>query len=788
MASKISALTSAVPTFDDTLVVVDDIGGTPLSKRIDLTAVQTLFRQDFDTRTAAIAATIDTTTNFIRTAGYAASGDGGAALYDKVASEPPHDAKAQSADGAWWELVPEGGVVRAKQLGAVEGADITTSLQSTIDFALYGGTSGAPKAGIVIVDIHAGTLSNTIHPSYGRFNGTVHFAQLTVRGLGKAFSVSLGDPGTLLTSTVTDKPGWAITGGRNMLLEDLTLWGVARAGIDAISVSGTTPTVEANWNTKLTDVSVTVDRVFAPHAGIVVDAYTGTAPSPAYPDVTPPTWVDSSPVQYGKSASGWTTIRRVQLEGWEVAIVNSPADFTGNGDFTQIDYVSIRNCKYGISDGQSQSRNMRMLSPSFTKVFTLLTNNKHGKKVGRFAGEIIDLDGAGYIGQIFDFTQIVSVLGIAFRGLYCESLHRIGDFSGTNVAEGQMLFDQCSFDFRHAGKGVSPAQVMSGGLGEVVFRGGNMTLYNDCIAFKVSQLRIEGTRMLPTATSTKAYMQIFHNATQGGIVVLAASKKNYHIAARFQPYDLNAGTLRTQAHTVGDTFSLTSRDGLLPVWAPPCQRGSSQGDLVRAEGLVQNPRVTATDSAGADWTSESRTNRTIAFTTTGVSAVQDFNLQGYMPGDFIIDLATSSVMVIRSTATGTGVTAAELVTNWVDDGGSSFSTFETLSLTAGDKTMVQARCFTPPRRITGLTDTTAVTIVNIPTMTGATPTDYGLVIDDWLFEDAMEEDTYSTAGRAEVNGITTGSNLITLTGAASQIGTFTFDLWVKKAPTNDASR
>ena len=119
----------------------------------------------------------------------------------------------------------------------------------------------------------------------------------------------------------------------------------------------------------------------------------------------------------------------------------------------------------------------------------------------------------------------------------------------------------------------------------------------------------------------------------------------------------------------------------------------------------------------------SRTNRTIAFTTSAVTAVQDFNLLGYMPGDFIIDLATGSIMVIRSTATGTGVTAAELVTNWVDDGGSSFSTFESLVLATGVKHMVQSRCFTPPRRITGDVTTANDNIAAIPTMTGSTPTD-----------------------------------------------------------------
>lgn len=41
---------------------------------------------------------------FIRTRGYWTAGDGGGALYKRVAEEPAHAGKFQSADGAWWEL------------------------------------------------------------------------------------------------------------------------------------------------------------------------------------------------------------------------------------------------------------------------------------------------------------------------------------------------------------------------------------------------------------------------------------------------------------------------------------------------------------------------------------------------------------------------------------------------------------------------------------------------------------------------------------------------------------
>lgn len=57
-------------------------------------------------------------TTVILTAGYATPSDGGAARYKRVGAEPSHEWKVQSADGAWWELVPDAMGVNVKQLGA----------------------------------------------------------------------------------------------------------------------------------------------------------------------------------------------------------------------------------------------------------------------------------------------------------------------------------------------------------------------------------------------------------------------------------------------------------------------------------------------------------------------------------------------------------------------------------------------------------------------------------------------------------------------------------------------
>jgi hypothetical protein len=61
----------------------------------------------FDSKVSVEASIIHDGIDFIHTAGFYAAGDGGSALYVRVSSEPSHNGKIQSADGAWWKLSTE---------------------------------------------------------------------------------------------------------------------------------------------------------------------------------------------------------------------------------------------------------------------------------------------------------------------------------------------------------------------------------------------------------------------------------------------------------------------------------------------------------------------------------------------------------------------------------------------------------------------------------------------------------------------------------------------------------
>lgn len=86
---------------------------------------------EYESRAKVEIAKVPPTTSFLRTAGYYAPGDGGAALYKRVLAEPLHSGKVKSSDGSWWEYIVEGDIVAAQfgvGIGSLDHADATTGL------------------------------------------------------------------------------------------------------------------------------------------------------------------------------------------------------------------------------------------------------------------------------------------------------------------------------------------------------------------------------------------------------------------------------------------------------------------------------------------------------------------------------------------------------------------------------------------------------------------------------------------------------------------------------------
>lgn len=90
-----------------------------------------------ESRAAGLTTNIPASVNAVTTCGYATKGDGGGGLYKRVAVQPTHIAKFQSADGAWWEYVKVDDIVNILALGAdpTGAVDCSTISNQAADFA-----------------------------------------------------------------------------------------------------------------------------------------------------------------------------------------------------------------------------------------------------------------------------------------------------------------------------------------------------------------------------------------------------------------------------------------------------------------------------------------------------------------------------------------------------------------------------------------------------------------------------------------------------------------------------
>lgn len=149
----------------------------------------------YQTRALAAAATIEAGVNYIQVLGYSAAGDGGRAIYRKVASDPGTPGAAfQSADGQWWGLVP-GTHVNAKVFGAAFNgvADDTTALQNLFNYVAARRLVGILPQGVALI----GTI---FLPSYLDLRGTGAGTILKVKNAHDATALLNSNYSTSLAS------------------------------------------------------------------------------------------------------------------------------------------------------------------------------------------------------------------------------------------------------------------------------------------------------------------------------------------------------------------------------------------------------------------------------------------------------------------------------------------------------------------------------------------------------------------------------------------------------------
>jgi hypothetical protein len=384
---------------------------------------------DIDVITLADSAELKAYTGIAR--GVVLRQQGREGLFTRTTTSRAHDGYMvfEDAAGRKWVRITEDDVLNVKWFGAIGNgvADDYYAIQRAIDYTIYEDTT------IKKVFIPSGNylVSRTIHMGYGSA-----YSSISLVGDGTpTFRGEQQYNGATITVNFSNAPALNIQGARNSAVDNITF-----IGLNEITgyLTDTSASNISNWI--YSGLDTIGDNRYTPYAAITVDAYAGSAPTPAYPNVLFPTYTGIS-TQYSKLSSSQVKIRNVHIYKFTAGIVVKP-NADNNGDFVQIEKAIIERVAYGISIGNSQARNTR-ISDSYIDAHTCITNSKHGAQIGRIS-VIENVHFGGY--QWLDLGAPAYLEGLEINDCYGESFQWIGSIGvGTVGAFPAITFNGCKF-------------------------------------------------------------------------------------------------------------------------------------------------------------------------------------------------------------------------------------------------------------------------------------------------------------------------------------------------------
>jgi len=376
------------------------------------------------------------------------------------------------------------GFTNVKAHGAIgDGvADDRAAIQSAIDYAAY----------------NAGSPSKMIYMPHGRYkiNGTLHL------GYGDA---SFGNNGFTSLILFSFKSGYdsSFSGAKIIVNFDnapaINIQGGLRSQVVGILLEGKNKVLEAyqypymkieSWYTRYTDNAGAdgrmtsapniVDGIKRGHFGITIDAYSAVVADALEP------WPVAPPYGYGKVKSSGIKVLDCTLKFFVAAIVDHPSDGDAgsgdsNGDFIEVKGCNIKQNKYGVSIGNTQSRQVNIIDNQLDINWKSITNRAHGRRHGR-VNYVAMNHFSGY--QALDIGDL-SVNGpLVIDSNYAETLLKIGYFQGGGS-------NATSAQFRGNTWALS---AMDGALDVIdyILEGDNVSFYGDLISAYVLDMKIGG--------------------------------------------------------------------------------------------------------------------------------------------------------------------------------------------------------------------------------------------------------------------------------------------------------
>jgi hypothetical protein len=233
--------------------------------------------------------------------------------------------------------------------------------------------------------------------------------------------------GTLIdASSFLDRPAIAIQGARGITISNLIIIGGNTA---PYALGGNETDNEADYITP----GATYGR-YNPYAGIAIDPYLGSKPTPHYPGT------------YGKAPSSLVHIENCHIRYFVVGIVNHPCNSNTQGDGIHIVESTIDYCEYGISNGGTQSRDMQIINCNVAHCRTLFAN-PYGTTAGAPPPKIVGGQGGGCY-RVFDVPLSDDLFSCS--NFYTEAIQIIGSIGSSATASNTCgLVSGCTFIFNN---------------------------------------------------------------------------------------------------------------------------------------------------------------------------------------------------------------------------------------------------------------------------------------------------------------------------------------------------
>lgn len=668
---------------------------------------------------------------------------------------------------------PSGNSAGISHIAAGSGAVTTTvqaKLRETVSVLDYGadptGVNDSATAIQAAIDYAVNTSKQAVYIPAGRYridktlqlgSGT-SFRSVYLYGDGKTYRGESQFTGTTIYSTFSNAPMIAVNAGRGTTIAKLSLKGLNYNWIQTKALGTLTPLLDdlviSNWVDPALDANA--NSRYAPYCAIAIDPYSGSIPSPAYPDNT-----------YGKASSSETNIEDVQITGFVVGVAIKPSDDNNNADYTRLTNCTIDFCVYAVSVGNTQSRLVGLTNTNIIQVHTGLTTKVHGKQTGRGSFTVLNCE----FGNIIKWIDATSSLGgpCTFTGCYGEVTYSIGTYSTTGASSEPIVFTGCTLNFGGQESRGVPKYILDATSTDVICNGlslqGLIGTANFSGKLMLNDVNVQASGSSPNSGTVPLFRAFAYNAT-GGVT----TSNIVYDGGPSAFIRVNGGKNLTTGADAGSLQILgmnqpTSRATALSLWSKTMAPSGSTA--------VLNARAGSASSVFASTAfSISQTGNEVTLVKTSSLTADNYNYFGMNPGDIVRHDATNTIFYIRSRSTDTIIMVAQNNYN------GSNVLLETI--TGGNFYFYCSRLYGSSVTLLGTATSGSPTFTTVGQSDGGTSND--VVADDALFIE--QKFNYLLNPAHTVTTVNTGAGTMTFSVNAAKSGTFNLGPFIRKAPPN----